>query len=54
MANRSKLRVIERERERGQKEAETWEKRVLKSEVGVPSPSGFEARSSALNLASSN
>lgn len=30
-----------------------WEKRALKSVVGVPVPSGFEAMSNALNLASS-
>lgn len=36
-----------------QKREDIWEKSALKSLVGVPSPSGFDARSSALNFASS-
>lgn len=36
-----------------QKRVVIWEKRALKSFVAVPVPSGFEARSNALNFASS-
>lgn len=37
-----------------QKRVVIWEKRALKSFVGVPTPSGFDAKSNALNWASSN
>lgn len=36
-----------------QNRAVIWENRALKSVVGVPDPSGFEARSNALSFASS-
>lgn len=36
-----------------QKRVVIWENRALKSLVGMPVPSGFEARSNALNFASS-
>lgn len=37
-----------------QKRVVIWANRALKSFVAVPVPSGFEAKSNALNLASSN
>ena len=39
---------------KNQKRVVIWAKRALKSFVGVPAPSGFEDKSNALNLASSN
>ena len=39
---------------KNQKRVVIWAKRALKSFVGVPTPSGFDAKSNALNLASSN